>query len=139
MPPHLGSFTLSVQTLTPTVPHPRNRLTPESLIRSPQTLSGPPPLDIASALLHHMRVTTVQGSLPPGPGTEHWLQVSHCIIPWPFMLSLPEGEKWGIIRASSRLRENSFYSEILHTVPSQHTKQNAIQMCIFKEQLQLLI
>ena len=73
---------------------PRSRRSIFLLIRSPQGLSCPLPRHRPSALLHHMSVTTVQGRFSPGSGTEHWPQVSHCIIPRPFMLSLRDNGSW---------------------------------------------
>ena len=109
------------------------------LIRSPKLCPVPSPNIALQLCFITWGWQLFRGDSPPGSATELWPQVSHCIIPKPFMLKLPEwdleGERGGgLLESPQGWEKTLLFPRILHTVPSQHAKQNEIQMCIFKEQ-----
>lgn len=92
------------------------------LIRSPQALSCPLPQHRPSALLHHRRVTTAQGRFPPR--LSHWTLTPGVPLHYPPALYAEAArmgsggrERWGIIRVSSRLRENAPFPQNLTHCP----------------------
>ena len=81
------------------------------------------------------------------PRVKHWALAPGVPLHYPLALYAEAARQWelegerggGLLEPPQGWEKTLHFPRILHTVSSQHVKQNTIQMCIFKEQLQLLI
>ena len=100
------------------------------LIRGPQALSCLLPRHRAAALLHHMRVTTVQGRLPPRLSPWTLVPGGPLITPGPLCWAARMGaggtERWGLLEPPQGWEQTLLFPRILHSLhPSMWNKMQS--------------